>query len=309
MKKGREPGAMPQDIRLAYGKILSLMLLSEPYSGINGMVEFYRALHELNLKERDRRAVLEFMIAPDTDGETLCRLLMAIEDPEERNLVRFTLLEDLYRMMMADHYEGDQEVAFLILTAGHLAVRQEHVDQVRVMYENGGIYPTLQEGESPERRILRNLAAGTAGVAVPLLMVSKTGHPGLKPAGVVTGLMNLNPGKKRPSSLMPGLIITVATGALAWQSIQWLLRLPEWRRRWMVNRLRRSGKKQLMHMEKQLDKDIQMIRRLMNRDDSAFMESDSRPMMLELLRRTRAMVQAEIRRTGRMSGKGGEMDR
>lgn len=294
VNKHREPGDMPQEIRLAYAKILSLMLTSEPHPESTAVVAFYQAIQALKLKERDRRAVLEFMLSPDTDTAMLCRILMETEREEERNLLRFSLLEDLYWLLMADHYEGDKEAAFLIKTAKQLAIRQEHIDQVRLMYKSEHPYlPTVKKA-AWHSKVLRQTAAGVAGLWIPLGLVAGTGEPGLTSKGIVSGLRALSPGHGRSRSIIPGLMLTLAAGAAAWQSARWLLHLPEWRREWMLRRLRKAEAKQLLEIEKEMEKDIQMLLRQVSKRAKEFQETESWQALAELLRRSKSLAGAMI---------------
>jgi uncharacterized tellurite resistance protein B-like protein len=295
MKKDREPGKMPQEIRLAYAKILSLMLTATPHPESAVVVYFYRAMQELNLKERDRRAVLEFMLSPDAEAGNLCSILMEAKGEEERNLLRFTLLEDLYGMLMADHYEGDEEAAFLVRMAKKLAIRQEHLDQVRLMHASESTYLPEMPVHSLSSRLLRQTLAGVAGVWVPLGLLAGSGERGLKPKELISGLRALSPGQKRHRSILPGLLITLATGAAAWQTARWLFYLPERRREWMLHRLRKAAVSQLLQAEKDMMKDAQILQRQIGKRAKDFLETDSWQELLELLRRSQATVSVMIR--------------
>ena len=295
MKKDREPGKMPQEIRLAYAKILSLMLTATPHPESSVVVAFYRAMQELNLKERDRRAVLEFMLSPDAEAGTLSSILMEAKGEEERNLLRFTLLEDLYGMLMADHYEGDEETAFLIRMAKKLAIRQEHIDQVRLMYESESAYLPEMPSRSLGHKVFRQTLAGVVGLWVPLGMVAGSGEHGLSPKEITSGLRALSPGRGRNRSILPGLLLTLAAGAAAWQTARWLLHLPDRRREWMLRRLRKAAVSQLQQVEKDMVKDAQMLQRQIGKRAKDFLETDSWQELLELLRRSQAIVSVMIR--------------
>jgi uncharacterized tellurite resistance protein B-like protein len=295
MKKDREPGKMPQEIRLAYAKILSLMLTATPHPESAVVVAFYRAMQELNLKERDRRAVLEFMLSPDAEAGTLCSILMEAQGEEERNLLRFTLLEDLYGMLMADHYEGDEETAFLIRMAKKLAIRQEHIDQVRLMYESENAYLPAMPQRTLGHKVFRQTLAGVVGLWVPLGMVAGSGKHGLSPKEISSGLRALSPGHERNRSILPGLLITLAAGAAAWQTARWLFSLPDRRREWMLHRLRKAAVNQLQQVEKDMVKDAQMLQRQIGKRAKDFLETDSWQELLALLRRSQAIVSVMIR--------------
>ncbi|SMP41377.1 hypothetical protein [Anoxynatronum buryatiense] len=289
-KQHREPGAMPQEIRMAYGKLLGLMLLAEPRPESAQIVAFYRALSGINLKDRDRHAVLEFIISPDTSGEELCRLILDTPDEQEHNLLRFTLLEDLYRIMMADHYEGDEETAFFMRVARWLSIRQEHVEQVRRSIEETAGYLPADEKPALGNRVMHQAVAGTAGLAVPLLMVAEAGHSGLTPRGIISGLHALSPGKSRRRSIIPGLLITLAAGAATWQSSRWLFQLPQWRRNRMAARIFKIECKQLRQIEKDLQKDEQLARRMIKRQSREFQDSDTWQELAALLLKSRALA-------------------
>lgn len=294
MKKNqhREPGQMPQEIRLAYGKLLGLMLLAEPRPESAQMVTLYRALKGINLSDRDRHAVLEFIIAPDATGEELCRLILDISDQQEGNLLRFSLLEDLYRMMIADHYEGDEEMDYFVSAARWLSIRQDHVDQVRKSVQEAWGYLPAASKPAAGHRIMHQAVAGTAGLAVPLLMVAEAGGDGLTPRGVVSGLKALSPGKKHHRSVVPGLLVTLAVGAAAWQCSRWLFQFPQWRRNRMTTHIMKNEIKQLRQIEKDLQKDEQLARRIIKRQSNAFQDSEVWQELAVLLRKSRALTSA-----------------
>lgn len=294
MKKNRTPGDMPQEIRLAYAKIAGLIIMATPYPETSVVVAFYRSLHELALKDKERRAVLEFMLSPDTDLQTLCNTLMSVEVEEERNLLRFSLVEDIYHMLMADHDEGDEEVRLFNQVLELLSIQEEHIDMIHLMYKNDSAYlPELQPEKLPSK-VARQTLAGMVGLGVPISMVAVSGEGGLSPRGIASGLKAISPGKDRHKSLVPGLLITLAAGGMAWRSAKWLLHYPDWKRQWMLKRLNKSEIKKMKQTAKLIDADILMMQKQIESRAADFAETDSWMTLSKLLKRSRSLVRVKI---------------
>ncbi len=293
MKKHRTPGDMPQEIRLAYAKIVGLVLMATPYPETSVVVVFYRSLHELTLKEKERRAVLEFMLSPDTDLNTLCSTLMSVELEEERNLLRFSLVEDIYHMLMADHNAGDEETVLFNQVLDKLAIHEEHIDMIRQMYNSDSTYLPKLKPENLPHKVVRQTAAGLVGLSVPVGMVAVSGERGLSPWGIASGLKAISPGKGRNKSLVPGLLITLAAGGMAWRSTKWLLHYPEWKRLWMLKRLKKSEIKKMKQTAKCIDEDILMMQKQIESRAADFAETDSWVTLENLLKRSRSLIRVK----------------
>ena len=290
MRKYRTPGDMPQEIRLAYAKIASLLLMATPYPETSVVVAFYRSLQDLELKEKERRAVLEFMLSPDTDLKSLCSILMAVELEEERNLLRFSLVEDMYHMLMADHNEGDEEVILFNQVLDCLAIRAEHIDMVRQMYNNDSTYLPELQPEKLSCKVARQTVAGVTGMGISIGMVAISGEGGLSPRGIASGLKALSPGKGRTKSLVPGLLITLAAGGMAWRSTKWLLQYPYYRRQWMLKRIHKGEMKQLKQITKIIDRDILMMHKQIENRAAGFAETDTWITLVNLLKRSKSLA-------------------
>ena len=285
---------MPQEIRLAYAKLLCLMLISEPQPGPVGLVELYHGMQGLQLKEKDRQVVLEFMLSPDADYRELCSHLLDLAGLEERNLIRFMLLDDLYRMMMSDHYESDREVAFFEHVANALDIRQEHLDLVRKTYSEKGIYLPPSKTDPFVRKAARQLIAGTAGIVVPLVLVAAIGEPGLSSHGITSGLRGLSPGYGKRRSFLPGLVIILAVGTGVRQATHKILRLSERRRSWMVKRLLKYRRKQLTQVGKYMTQDTRLVEKIIKSRASDFQGTDHWQELHELLLKGTALVEVMI---------------
>lgn len=299
MGKHRTPREMPQEIRLAYGKIAGLMLMATPYPEASVVVVFYRALLELALKEKERRAVLEFVLSPDSDLACLCHQLMSVASEEERNLLRFSLVEDVYHMMMADHTEAEEETFLFNQVLEHLSIEEEHLERVRQMYGNDSAYLPEKPPEILRCKIARQTAAGLVGLGVPVAMVAVSGEDGLSPRGIASGLKALSPGKKHPKSLVPGLLLTLAAGGMAWRTAKWVLHYPDMKRQWMLRRLNKSETKRLRLIVKNLDHDVRSLHKQIEERTAAFAETNTWITLVNLLKRSRSLVTVM---TGKLKG-------
>lgn len=294
MKKFRTPGDMPQEIRLAYAKIAGLILTATPYPETSVVVAFYRSLQELSLKDRERRAVLEFLLSPDTDLHTLCSILMSVEVEEERNLLRFSLAEDIYHMMLADHDEGEEEVFLFNQVLNEMSVQEEHIDMIRHMHRNDSTYLPELQPEKLSSKVARQTAAGIIGLSVPIAMVAASGEDGLSPRGIASGLKAINPEKSRNKSLVPGLLITLAAGGMAWRSARWIFNYPDVKRQWMLKRLSKSEIKKLKQMLKNIEQDIKTIHQQIESRAADFSETDTWITMVSLLKKSRSLLNVKI---------------
>jgi uncharacterized damage-inducible protein DinB len=118
------------------------------------------------------------------------------------------------------------------------------------------------------------------------MILAASGEKGLTPMGVFLGLKALSPGSGRKKSVIPGLVLTIAAGAFAWQTTTWLLHLPDWRRKWIIGRLRKVRKKQYVQIEKDIGKDLRMINQTIKKRSKEFQESSSWQQLSDLMKKT-----------------------
>jgi uncharacterized tellurite resistance protein B-like protein len=163
IKKNREPADMPQQLRLAYAKALGLLFLAERQHESTKMMELYRAMNTLQLTDRDRKAVIEFIMSPDTSAESLCQMVMETTDIQEKNLLRFSMLEDLYRLMMADHYISEEEAAVFNRMTELLQIQEEHVELVKNLYEQEDLYVPEPETATLTDQMTKQMVALASG--------------------------------------------------------------------------------------------------------------------------------------------------
>ena len=286
INKNREPADMPQQSRLAYAKILSLLFLAERQHESTKMMELYRAMNTLKLKDRDRQAVIEFILSPDASADALCQVIMETSDAQEKNLLRFSILEDMYRMMMADHYISEEEAELFNRMTTLLQIEADHIDLVKNLYEQEDLYVPDSEAPTLSSHLTKQVIAVTSGVAVPLVMIAASGEKGLTPQGVLLGLRALSPGSGRKKSVIPGLILTIAAGAFIWQTAHWLVHLPEWRRKWIIGRLQKMRTKQFVQIEKDIEKDLRMINQTITKRSKEFQDSASWQQLSDLMKKT-----------------------
>ncbi|SFI14215.1 hypothetical protein SAMN05192551_10719 [Tindallia magadiensis] len=270
--KVREPRKMPIENRLAYGKLLGLMILSQNKPEAMTMQEFYRALRSIALKDRDRQVIFEYMMAPDESAASLTQQMMKDLNDEEGNLIRFSLLEDLYRVMKADYYEDEGEKNFFNEVVHHLGIKEHHIEQVRQTYERDNLYLPGSIKPSISKMAMSQLVSISAGLAT---------------AGII--YYGTNTRRKKQSPIEK--VATVSTALVVYKAVESLVNYKENHQLRMQKKLRKENNKLLIELEKDITKDIRMIKQITRKKPSQFSETFTWQDVLVLLEKTKAYLE------------------
>ncbi|RQD69740.1 MAG: hypothetical protein D5S00_05755 [Tindallia sp. MSAO_Bac2] len=270
----REPWKMPIEVRLTYGKLLGLMILAQHRPEAAAMEEFYRALKKMEMKDKDRQVIFEYMMDPDQPVDDLTQVIMKVQDDQERNILRFSLLEDLYRIMRADFYEDEDEKKYFDSVMSRLKIEPHHLKLVIETYEKEDLYLPGTEMEPVSNRIIRY----SFGLAV-----------GIATAGLYVHIVRNKKGKNKSVENFAG----ITTGLAAFQATQYLMGLKGCRRRWIKKKLLKEKLRQEQQMMKDIKKDVRMIRQLIKKKSSQFTESFSWQDVIILLEKTLAYLEKQ----------------
>ncbi|SDY44008.1 TerB family tellurite resistance protein [Tindallia californiensis] len=270
--KVREPRKMPVENRLAYGKLLGLMILSQNKPEAMTMKEFYRALKSIALKDRDRQVIFEYMMDPDESATSLTQQMMKHLNDQEENLIRFSLLEDLYRVMKADYYEDEGEKNFFNEVIHHLEIKERHIEQVRQTYERDNLYLPENVKPSISRMAMNQIASISAGLAT---------------AGIVFYVTNTKRKKQSPIEKAA----TVSTALVVYKTVESLANYKANHQLRMQKKLKKENSILLIELEKDIAKDIRMIKQIIRKKSSQFSETFTWQDVLVLLEKTKAYLE------------------
>ncbi len=268
----REPKRMPAEIRLTYGKLLGLMILAQHRPEAVAMQEFYRALRKIEMKEKDRQVIFEYMMDPDQSASELIEIIMTVKDDQERNLLRFSLLEDLYRIMKADFYEDKDEKYYFDEVVSKLGIQPQHLQFVVDTYEKEDLYVPGMEKESTSDTLIRYMAGLTVGI-------------------ITAGIIRKSTWKKKSENSAIEIIAVLSSSFVAFQTTQHLMKLKGTKGRWIRKKLLKEKLKQEQQLIKDIKKDHRMIRQIIKKKSSQFMATFSWQDVLTLLEKTLAYLE------------------
>lgn len=268
----REPKNMPAEIRLTYGKLLGLMILAQQRPEAIAMQEFYRALRKIEMKDKDRQVIFEYMMDPDESASSLIQVMMSIKEEQERNLLRFSLLEDLYRIMKADFYEDKEEKSYFDEVVSALEIQPQHLQTVKDTYEKEDLYVPGMKKETSVELLIRY----TTGISI-----------GVMTAGIIR--KSIQKQKNKNSGIE---ILTILSSSIAaFQTTQCLMQLKGRKSRWVRKKLLKEKIKQEQQLVKDIKKDHRMIRQIIKKKSSQFMPTFSWEDVLVLLEKTLAYLE------------------
>jgi hypothetical protein len=121
--------------------------------------------------------------------------------------LKYTLISDLCLFSLVDSKFTDEEYQYIHGIGEVLGITREQVDAIKSLQEN--LYNIKDIPSNPERfrQVIKDSAAGLAGVGVPIGAIAASGFVGLSGAGMTSGLAAL--GALVGGGMLAGTVIVV----------------------------------------------------------------------------------------------------
>ncbi len=224
MEKVRPLDKLPLKTKLAYCKILSLMLKEDSEPDQLKLAALYRLMAHIKITTAKRQEVLQYLNSSHRDLMALYRLLNEGLNLQEKNIVRFSLYKDLIIIMRANYVESPEEALLLSeaeeildITEEHKAFIEEELQRDKSFYDEDVEIDCLKEAAD-------EAVAVAAGIGIPLAALYYSSYTGsLGFIGIVTGLHAMGRRLSKRHSLVFGIGISIGMALLSYRGTKWLL--------------------------------------------------------------------------------------
>jgi hypothetical protein len=191
------------------------------------VVTEHGAAHVRHLDADARAQVRHTLVSHDLSMTNLADRILTRVSPEERSVIKFSMLKDLLRVSRMDGYVSEEELETTYQLAVHLYPEPQQAKKIlafaekAIEYDERLLMGTLTADEFT--RGAKNLAATAASIGVPVTAVYFSGSViGLSAAGIISGLTELGLGGILGlSSVASGIGIVVIMGLVTFKLITW----------------------------------------------------------------------------------------
>ncbi len=216
---------MPPENKLAYCKLLALMISVDSSTNQLVMAEFYRLMANIRLSTSKREEILIFLVQPDKNVDILCGEMLESINQQEKNILRFSLIKDLMIIIGADYVETTRENQLLKELEELLNITEEQKSFLVEEYQQDQNINQEDQKNNIKRKLMKETIAKSIALGVPLSVVGFSGlNKGYGGGDIIAGLQQLGARKytKRYSSAV-GLGVTILTAFSTYHLIKWLM--------------------------------------------------------------------------------------
>ena len=231
-KKTKSPKTlqtMPEDVKTLYIKVLAAQSLADCEADPREVSELYRFMAFLDIGPSARMEVREFMFLRDRDLPTMAmELTSCVEDEEEKEAVKFSIIKDMIRISKVDGTYSDEEQKSVTEIANRLYDEEKARKVIELVEEIIERDDAILKGEVKMKELKeagKQVAAQSAAIGVPIAALYFTGSVvGLSAAGITSGLATLGLGGVLGlSGMVTGIGVVVVLGVLTYVAFWWAL--------------------------------------------------------------------------------------
>lgn len=223
-EKVRPLEKLPLKVKLAYTKILALMLMTDRELDQLKLAALYRLMARIKITSAKRHEVLEAIYKGDLILDELVNHCNEGLNIQEKNILRFSLYKDILIIMRANYLEDSEAELLLGMISELFDITEEHK---RFFDEELKRDIDYFEGDKPVNLIneaVVEAAARASAIGIPLVVLCYNGYiEGLGALGVLSGLHQLGKKITRKHSFLAGIAITIGLGMLTYNSTKYLL--------------------------------------------------------------------------------------
>ena len=126
--------------------------------------------------------------------------------------LKYTLISDLCLLSLLDTKFTDEEYQYILGIGEVLGITQEQIDAIKSLQENLFKIKDIPSNSEKFKRVIKESAAGLAGVGIPIGAIAASGYVGLSAAGLTSGLAAL--GALVGGGMLVGTVIVVPAIAI-----------------------------------------------------------------------------------------------
>lgn len=216
---------LPLKVKLAYTKILALMLMTDRELDQLKLAALYRLMARIQITAVKRREVLEAVYKGQLVLEELVSQCYEGLNIQEKNILRFSLYKDLLIIMRANYMENSEEELLLDMISELFDINEEHKS---FFHEELSRDINYFEADKPANLVNEAIVEATArasAIGIPLGIICYNGYiGGLGVLGILSGLHGLGRRITKKHSLLAGLAITISLGMLSYNGTKYLFK-------------------------------------------------------------------------------------
>lgn len=216
---------LPLEVKLAYAKILAMMLVADRELDQLKLAAFYRLMARIQISAVARREVLEAVCKGQSVLEDLANQCCEGLNLQEKNILRFSLYKDLLIIMRANYLENSKEERLLDMISELFDVNEAHKNFFEEELKRDASYFETDKDIKLVNEAIVEAAAGASAIGFPLGIIrcySCTG--GLGAIGMLSGLHRLGKKITKKHPLLTGAAIAASVGVLSYCSAKYLLK-------------------------------------------------------------------------------------
>lgn len=220
---------MPREVKILYTRILAAQALADGQFHPAEFSDLYVFMTQIGLDADARNEVRAACLKEHINLLDLVTQVLEHVTPDERPVLKFSLVKDLIRVARMDGELADEETQNIRLVAEHLYSSPDKATQIINFAEKAILYDEkLLQGKLSVEEFTqgaRNLAATATSIGVPITAVYFSGSVvGLSAAGIISGLAELGLGGILGfSSLVTGIGMVVVMGIVTYKLVRWAI--------------------------------------------------------------------------------------
>ncbi len=223
MEKVRPLEKLPLKTKLAYCKILSLMLTKDSELDQLKLAALYRLMAHIKITTAKRQEVLQYIHLNDSSLKELYQQLSEGLNQQEKNIVRFSLYKDLLIMMKANYLELPEEGLLLTEAEEILDITEEHKTFFEEELQRDRSFYDMEVEVSCLEEAADEALAAAAAIGIPLAALYYSSYTGgLGVIGIMTGLHAIGRRVSKKHSLLTGIGLSIGLALLTYRGTRWL---------------------------------------------------------------------------------------
>lgn len=166
------------DTRQQYGLILANLMKNIKDTDVFQMKAFYKVMAYIRIPKNNRKKIIDYFIkneAKSIDLQKSIDALLSKVKGQERDILRFSLMQDIVSVMMANHYLSEEKKELLEKIQNQLHITDE---QMRIFEEEldteGKL--SLNENDVDKKTLVKRKISKYISVGIPLTLLYYSAH-------------------------------------------------------------------------------------------------------------------------------------
>lgn len=214
---------MPSAIKQAYSSILVGMVKAGDGGNQLKLAELYRLFANIKLGAQERMALYPLIKEADMDLPQLIQTMLHGVSPQERNILRFSLIKDLIIIMDADYSSDADENLLLMKLVKLLDITDEQLQYFMDEHQQDLLFRQKVEGDFYQEMV-QEAAAKALALGIPLGMVHFSRYQALSWSSPLRSMKEIRKSKSQKALERLGfmaLVLAVSYGT--YHTAKWFL--------------------------------------------------------------------------------------